>query len=194
MSEIKIVLDDIINMIENDIYNIKSSKYQTKNWRKNQLWYKNGKSNECEKYQLNKIYKITKLQCYKKSMRFNIENLEFIELKYPNTLINGFEFTEDIDGYQNINNHTLYYNLKFICDKGGAQTRSLREVYHLIKCQLNYLSKNQKILNNNILFINILDGDTAYTNMDKYQYLLSNEKYNLIKKNIFISGTTKDTI
>lgn len=30
---------------------IPSSYYQTKQWRKNQLWYKTGKSNECEIYQ-----------------------------------------------------------------------------------------------------------------------------------------------
>ena len=35
-----------------------SSYYQTKNWRKNRDWYKNGKSNECEKYQILLINKI----------------------------------------------------------------------------------------------------------------------------------------
>ena len=34
---------------------IPSSFYQTKDWRKNRKWYKNGKSNECEKYQINLI-------------------------------------------------------------------------------------------------------------------------------------------
>lgn len=29
---------------------IPQSSYQTKIWRKNKVWYKNGKSNECEKY------------------------------------------------------------------------------------------------------------------------------------------------
>lgn len=179
---------DIINKIINQIkynnskkINIEISSNQNKNWRKNQCWYKNGKSNECELYQLDLIYKITELPILKKSLRFNLENLSFVEIKYPNKLNNGFEFTEDIDGYQYINNKNLYYNLKFVCDKGGAQTRSLREVYHLIKCQLNYL-----LYNNNDIFINILDGDESHRNMNKYNYLLSNIKYNSIQKNIFI--------
>ena len=29
---------------------VPSSYYQTKQWRQNRNWYKNGKSNECEKY------------------------------------------------------------------------------------------------------------------------------------------------
>ena len=37
---------------------IPSSYYQTKIWRKNRKWYNNGKSNECEKYQINNIEKI----------------------------------------------------------------------------------------------------------------------------------------
>lgn len=37
---------------------IPQSFYQTKNWRRNRIWYKNGKSNECEKYQISVIEKI----------------------------------------------------------------------------------------------------------------------------------------
>lgn len=32
---------------------IPSSKYQTKKWRINRIWYKNGKHNKCELYQKN---------------------------------------------------------------------------------------------------------------------------------------------
>jgi 7,8-dihydro-6-hydroxymethylpterin-pyrophosphokinase len=39
---------------------IPSSLYQTKNWRKNQKWYINGKKNECEKYQIEVTEKIIK--------------------------------------------------------------------------------------------------------------------------------------
>ena len=44
---------------------IPSSFYQTKKWRKNRKWYTNGKSNECEKYQINLIEKIIKLKLMK---------------------------------------------------------------------------------------------------------------------------------
>ena len=37
---------------------IPQSYYQTKIWRQNRKWYKNGKANECEKYQINNIEKI----------------------------------------------------------------------------------------------------------------------------------------
>ena len=41
-------------------YNIiPASNYQTKSWRKSQKWYKNGKYNECEKYQIKLIEKIS---------------------------------------------------------------------------------------------------------------------------------------
>ena len=43
--------------IKKDIL-IPTSYYQTKTWRKNRKWYKNGKSNECEKFQLGMIEKI----------------------------------------------------------------------------------------------------------------------------------------
>lgn len=44
---------------------IPSSFYQTKNWRKNRTWYKTGKSNECEKYQISLIEKICNLKLLK---------------------------------------------------------------------------------------------------------------------------------
>lgn len=39
---------------------------QTKNWRKKQPWYKTGKSNECEKYQIDLIKKITEKENFEK--------------------------------------------------------------------------------------------------------------------------------
>ena len=35
-----------------------------------------------------------------------------------------------------------------ICDKGGAQTRTLREVYDFIRAQLNWLLENTEKENN----------------------------------------------
>lgn len=39
---------------------IPSSSFQTKEWRKSQIWYQNGKHNECEIYQIILIEKIIK--------------------------------------------------------------------------------------------------------------------------------------
>jgi hypothetical protein len=65
----------------------------------------------------------------------------------------------------------LYINLKFICNNGGMQTRSLREVYHFIKAQMSYLKQNK---NTNIYFINICDGDICYKFRKYFDYLINN--------------------
>ena len=41
---------------------------------------------------------------------------------------------------------------------------------------------------NNIYFINILDGDASYNNMNKFNFLLNKEKYKNIIKYIFIGS------
>jgi hypothetical protein len=49
---------------------------------------------------------------------------------------------------------------------------------------MEYLLNN----NNNIYFINILDGDNSYHNINKFNYLKNNEKYKNNIKNIFIGS------
>ena len=97
----------------------------------------------------------------------------------------GYEYTENFDGLLIKNRNNYYFNLKFICDKGGAQTRSLKEVYHFIRCQMEYLIKFNT---NNTYFINILDGDESYRNSDKFLYLLNEEEYKEVKKYVFIGS------
>ena len=164
---------------------IPSSYYQTKDWRKNRKWYKNGKSNECEKYQIDLIEKLIKLKLNKTNDRINMETNEIISNSNPMKKKDGFEWTENFDGKINKNNTTFYFNLKFVCDSGGAQTRTNREVYHFIKYQLEYLLKFNTI---DIYFINILDGDNCYNSMEKFKFLLDKEKYNKINKYVFIGN------
>ena len=118
---------------------IPSSEYQTKKWRQNIKWYSTGKSNECEKYQINLINKIIKNNIVKTDERINMENMKIVKLNHPFTYENAFEYTENFDGLYKVKTNNIYFNLKFICDKGGSQTRTLREVYHFIKCQLEHL-------------------------------------------------------
>lgn len=158
-----------------------AAKFQTKDWRKEQEWYIDGKRNECEKYQRNTIENITGQVVVETNMRFNTETGEFTTNTCPMKNEDGFEWTEDMDGYQKLNDTEVYYNLKMVCMSGGAQTRTLREVYHLIKCQLNYL-KNTK---EKIVFVNILDGDISHKHIDKYNYLLNKEKYCDIKDKVY---------
>lgn len=164
---------------------IPSSYYQTKDWRKNRKWYKNGKSNECEKYQINLIEKIITHKLIKTDDRINMETNEIINKKNPIVNNDGYEWSENFDGKIIKNNNTYYFNLKFVCDSGGSQTRTLREVYHFIKYQMEYLIKFNM---SNVYFINILDGDTSYNNMNKYNFLTNKEKYKNIIKYVFIGS------
>ena len=181
-----IVLQKIMRgyFIRNNII-IPNANLQTKNWRKNQKWYKNGKSNECEKYQLQQIAKIIGTQLPKTYDRIQMENNDIICNKNPLMNEDGYEWTETFDGKLLQNNNTYYFNLKFICDFGGSQTRTLREVYNFVKCQLEFLIKHNTT---NIIFVNILDGDTCYYNKNKFEYLQNKEKYKFAKKCIFIGS------
>ena len=74
-----------------------------------------------------------------------------------------------------------------VCSRGGAQTRSLREVYHFINAQLNYLITNK----NNVFFVNILDGDEAHRNIEKFMYLITKPLYKNNINNIFVGSMKK---
>lgn len=166
------------------------SSLQTKSWRQNQSWYRNGKHNECELFQLQQIQRITKAHVTKTFLRLNIETLEMTEKKHFMKNEDAFDWTENFDGIQQLeNDNTLLYCLKMICDKGGSQTRSLREVYHFVKTQLEYLVKNNP--NNYKHFVNILDGDTCFQTMKMFEYLLEKEKYKNIKSFVFVGDMHK---
>jgi hypothetical protein len=163
---------------------------QTKSWRKEQSWYQDGKHNECEIEQRKVVEKLTGYDCVKTNSRLNTETFEMDDVSRPLNYSNGFEWTEDFDGYSLVHHSkkfegscaNIYFNFKFICENGGAQTRSLREVYHFIKCQLEYLLNDKY----NRLFVNILDGDTSSKHMEKFKYLINKNKYISVKDNIFI--------
>ena len=71
-----------------------------------------------------------------------------------------------------------------VVGKGGAQTRTLREVAHFIRAQLEYLCLSN---NDNIAyFVNILDGDESFRLYEKYEAILNKEKYKDIKDFVYI--------
>jgi len=162
---------------------IPSSYYQTKIWRKNRKWYKTGKSNECEKYQIRILEKIIKLKPNKTNQRINSETYEIVNIRNPLIKLDGYEWSENFDGKLEAKNITYYFNLKFVCDNGGAQTRTLKDVYHFIKYQIEHLLKFKT---KDIYFINILDGDTSNKNMSKFLYLINKENNKNINKFIFV--------
>ena len=109
----------------------------------------------------------------------NIFTYKLIEIKHPFSYENGFEFSENFDGLIKIGKYTFLFNLKMICDSGGAQTRSLREVHNFIHSQLEYCLENE---NTKYFFINILDGDESNYKMKYITHLLNKKRY---KKNNF---------
>lgn len=184
-----IKIQSIIRMyLEHRKILIPNALYQTKNWRKARNWYKTGKSNECELYQIKQIENITNSKLTKTLDRIHMSKLILTSQKNPLKFNDGFEYSETFDGIQKNNTNILYFNLKFVCDSGGAQTRTLREVYHFIESQLKLLIK---LDSNNIKFINILDGDTCYKAMNKFNYLLNCDEYINIKKYVFIGDMNR---
>ena len=161
-----------------------SSQKQTKNWRKKCPWYINGKKNECEKYQKEHLIKNLKLNSlYTTNIRLNINTFELKFNSSPMKENDGFEWTEDFDGHITKDGREYYINLKMVCDKGGSQTRTNREVYHFIKCQLEHL---KKFKTTNIYFINILDGNGCFAFKNQYNFIKEKTEYKDVLKYLYI--------
>ena len=137
-----------------------------------------------EDYQRSKIEEGTHHPCVKTNTRINLRTFQLENIAHPNTFPHGFDFSEDFDGMQQIPPYTIYINLKCIVGKGGAQTRSLREVYWFVEGQLHALKKMHCF--SNTLFANILDGDEAHHSLTKFEYLLSLPDYQTVKQNIYV--------
>jgi hypothetical protein len=157
---------------------------QTKVWRKECEWYNNGKHNECELYQRNIINTITSTILAKSSVRINVCDYRMQSNPTPMKRVDGFDWTEDFDGFIQLKELDYYFNLKMVCGAGGAQTRTLREVYHFIKSQLEHLLISPE--SHSVYFVNILDGDASHKVMSKFNYLIELCKYNEIKNRVYI--------
>ncbi len=161
-----------------------SSKFQTKDWRKSQSWYCSGKRNECEKYQ-EKTLKDIKLNVDKNKanyFRLNLTTNSIVDIYSLKKQLNkydwcemSYDFSENFDYLLETTNNVYLFNLKFICGSGGAQIRSLKEVYHFINAQFKC---NCSINNKSVIFINILDGVFCYKNKNKFIHLSNKFKKN----------------
>jgi len=145
-----------------------SSKEQTKEWRKSQDWYINGKKNECEIFQKRQFEAIVQTKLSKTSKRLFMVDNTLVRIANPLKNDQGFEYTENFDAEFKRDDNIFLVNFKFTCDQGGAQLRTLREVYHFIKTQSEFLKRHS---NEKIYFINILDGNTSYTYKDQFENL-----------------------
>jgi hypothetical protein len=147
-----------------------------------------GGSGSCkpEQFQREKIIEGTGVECSKTNTRINVRTKKLIDISHPNKKSNGYDFTENFDGLQIKNKKKIYINLKCIVGQGGNQTRSLREVYWFIEGQLEALLLKEKDTQEEIYFANILDGDEAFRNFDKFEYLLSLEIFQNIKNRVYV--------
>jgi len=138
-------------------------------------------SRKPEIYQREKIVEGTGIECPKTNMRINLRTNALKDIAHPNTNSDGFDYSEDFDGVQCIEAKKVYVNLKCIVGKGGAQTRSLREVYWFVEGQLKTLKSLE-----DVYFANILDGDEAHSTKSKFEYLLNLPEFNEVQNRIYI--------
>lgn len=139
-----------------------------------------GGSLKPEKYQRKAIEEGTGIPCVKTNIRINLRTSEMHEIAHPNKQDEGFDFSEDFDGVQTINNIKIYYDLKCIVGDGGNQTRSLREVYWFVEAQHKIAQTNT-----NVYFVNILDGDVCEKHKNKFKYQKNLPQY-LNNNNIYV--------
>ena len=158
---------------------------KTKKWRMTQTWYRGGKQNECELYQKHLLEQITKQPCSKTQDRIYRITSEILPCSRPLKRMNndGLFWTENFDVKQKHNKTVFYFNLKMVCDRGGAQTRTLREVGTFIEFQLEHLVKFPC---EDKYFVNILDGNTSREFQTLFEFILTLEKYENIKNKVFI--------
>lgn len=141
-----------------------------------------------EIYQRKKIEEGTGIPCTKTNIRINLRTNTLKDIPHPNKNRDGFDYSEDFDGCQKVKKKTVLINMKCIVGAGGAQTRSLREVYWFVEGQLNAL-KNMP--DGGYFFVNILDGDTSHNCMSKFQYLLDLPEHAAVKDHVYV-GDLKD--
>lgn len=138
-------------------------------------------SHKLEEYQRQKIVDGTGIACPKTNVRINLRTNTLKHISHPNTKSDGFDYSEDFDGCQSVKKNRVYINLKCIVGKGGAQTRSLREVYWFVEGQLRTLHSVE-----NVYFVNVIDGDEAYSTISKFEYLLNLPEFNKVKNSVYV--------
>lgn len=134
-----------------------------------------------EDFQRQMIVQGTGIPCPKTNIRINLRTNTLKDIAKPNTNKDGFDYSEDFDGVQTVQEKKVYINLKCIVGKGGAQTRSLREVYWFVEGQLHVLQND-----GNIYFANILDGDESAACMPKFDYMLNLKEFAHVKNRMYV--------
>jgi hypothetical protein len=106
------IIDKIIHIqrfLKSKLYRLISSQYQTKEWRKIQYWYTNGKHNECEKYQKNIIKYLLNVSLNNTNERLNISTHNIVNIRNIMKLDYGFDMTENFDGKLILNQKNILF-------------------------------------------------------------------------------------
>jgi hypothetical protein len=139
-------------------------------------------SKKPELFQRAAIVEGTGRPCPKTKMRINKRQNTMCDIACPMKKEDGFDYTEDFDGKQEFNQTTVWINLKSVVGTGGAQTRALRECYHHVEAQLNYLLKSKK----QDYFANVFDGDEAARQMRLFRYLLDLPEFDKVEDRVYV--------
>ena len=98
---------------------------------------------------------LTKFPEGKRSLRLNKRTIEAVPMRVIKTREDFVDWTEDFDGYCQVNNKELFWNLKNITCAGGSQNRSIRPIIDMTECFAKWIKKNG---DTNKYFICITDG------------------------------------
>ena len=151
-----------------DLGDIVSGSEMTKDWRHKTLskgkFMGGASSMTNENWQRLCVEQITGKKCEKTNLRLNLDNATMMELTRPSTRDDELDWSEDFDG-RIVNKKEYLYNFKMVIGTGGGQTRTIRELYHFIKCQFVFLKDNP---DTEIVFINILDGDSMSAKLHRF--------------------------
>ena len=110
--------------------------------------------------------------CVPKSdhLRFNVINATLQPMRQFHDQTQPFAWTEDFDGMFIRNGQRYLVNFKFTNNGGGQQNRTMRELYHYIRTQVDYLNNNPDC---DDIILNILDGDALSPNIQHFQLILN---------------------
>lgn len=155
-------------------------------------------SNRPEKYQREMIALGTGLSCPPTQVRLNWRKNTMVNYPQPMRINNkkqdGFDYTETFDGKQRFHSNTVWINLKSVVGTGGSQIRTLRECYHFIHCQLNYLrtikanhlTQSTETCFDHCFFANVFDGDEASKKRKEFVYLLEDPIFVEVKNHVYV--------
>lgn len=175
--------EKVIRMqVEDDDLPLIEGKMMTKQMRTSIFGCVSGGSDsmKLENYQRFHIVNGTGAECSRTNMRIDLRDGTLVNLpRLPKK--EKFEYTENFDGMQLLNGKTIYINMKFVSGEGGAQNRTIQNVYSFVKGQLAVLLQGT-----DVYFGNVLDGDKADKSMECFEYLLSRKEFSSVKDRVYV--------